>query len=121
MKRLDDMDFNEISLLYKNLFFNLIEDNKFNDIKLKFNNIYDKYLEYYNNRYRSKSTLGRGSLQWGRNIIWSWFIETILKEILLKNKNIKSVEFVGGDSKHQFIYIDETKNITIEGQKNSRT
>lgn len=117
MKRLDDMDFNEVSLLYKDIFSSLLDIKQFNDIKNNFNNVYDKYLEYYNKGYRSKSTLGRGSLQWGRNIIWGWFIETLLKEILLKNKNIKTVDFVGGDSKHQFIYIDETKTITIQGQK----
>lgn len=117
MKRLDDMDFNEVSLLYKKLFSPLIDITSFDKIKNHFNNIYDKYLEYFNNGYRSKSTLGRGSLQWGRNIIWGWFIETLLKEILLKNKNVKAVDFIGGDSKHQFIYIDETKTITIQGQK----
>ena len=91
MKRLDDMDFNEVSLLYKKLFASMLDTTCFDTIKNNFNNIYDKYLEHFNNGYRSKSTLGRSSLQWGRNIIWGWFIETILREVLLKNKNIKTV------------------------------
>ncbi len=117
MKRLDDMDFNEVSLLYKKLFASMLDTTCFDTIKNNFNNIYDKYLEHFNNGYRSKSTLGRSSLQWGRNIIWGWFIETLLREVLLKNKNIKTVDFVGGDSKHRFIYTAETKIITIQGQK----
>lgn len=118
MTRLDEMDLNEISIKYRSIFNSLISDSVFVNIHDNIENIYNEYITYINKKYKIKGgTLGRGELKWGRNIMWGWYIELLLKELLSKNKEIKKIEFIGGDSSHQFKYDDVEKKISIIGKK----
>lgn len=110
MTRLDEMDFNEITVKYKEIFGELMDFSTFEKIKVRIENIYNEYIIYVNKKYKIKGgTLGRGENKWGRNIIWGWYIEMLLQELLSQNKDIKEVEFMGGDSSHKFIYNNEEK------------
>lgn len=121
MARLDEMDLNEISIKYKSIFHNLIADQKFNEIKIEIEKIYDEYITYTNKKYKvKKGTFGRGELKWGRNMIWGWYIEALIREVLLQNKTISNVDFLGGDSSHKFSYNEETKIISVDGIKNTQ-
>jgi hypothetical protein len=117
MTRLDEMDFNEITIKYKDIFKNIISEDVFTKIKNGIENIYNEYITFININYKIKGgTLGRGELKWGRNIIWGWYIEMLLRELLSKNAGIKKVEFIGGDLSHKFIFTDD-KRIEILGKK----
>jgi len=118
MTRLDEMDLNEITIKYRSIFEGLITKSVFDSIFNKIESIYNEYIIYINKKYKVKGgTLGRGELKWGRNIIWGWYIEILLKELLSKNKAIKKIEFIGGDSSHKFIYDDKDNKIKIIGKK----
>lgn len=118
MTRLDEMDLNEVSIKYESIFIKLIGEPTFNKILLKISNIYKEYILFINKKYKvKKGTFGRGELKWGRNIIWGWYIELLLKDLLIKNPNIKKIEFTGGDSSHKFNYNQIEKEISIEGTK----
>ncbi len=119
MARLDEMDFDEISLKYKDMFNDLIDASIFRKIKKRIGELYDEYItKITKEKYKVKGgTFGRGELKWGRNIIWGWYIESLIKEILLKNKNLKSVDYLGGDSSHSFLYDHTAKKIEIVGVK----
>ncbi|HMP29107.1 MAG TPA: hypothetical protein PKE08_00520 [Candidatus Paceibacterota bacterium] len=118
MTRLDEMDFNEITIKYKSIFSNLIDNTNFYQIKKEIENIYNEYIVCVNKQFKIKGgTLGRGEIKWGRNIIWGWYIEMLIREILLKNKNIKKIDFIGGDLSHKFVYSEKEKTIDIIGKK----
>lgn len=120
MKRLDEMDFNEISIEYNEIF-NFINADIMLSIKNEIENTYDEYLKYCKNNFKVKGgTLGRGEIKWGRNIIWGWYIEKIMYEIFKQNQNIKNIEFYGGDSAHKFNYDINNKKIIIEGAKETK-
>ncbi len=118
MTRLDEMDFNEITIKYKEIFNNLLSVLLFDKIKLNIEGIYNEYISYVNKKYKVKGgTFGRGELKWGRNIIWGWYVESLLKEFLIKNEKIEKISFYGGDSSHKFLYNDQEKKIDIKGKK----
>jgi hypothetical protein len=119
MTRLDEMDFNQISLKYEDMFDNLIEKDTFQKIKNDIEAIYNEYIyKIEKEKFKVKGgTFGRGELKWGRNIIWGWYIEALVKELFSKNKNIKKIEYLGGDSSHSFLFDDVKKRIEIIGQK----
>lgn len=119
MKRLDEMDFNEITIAYKDIFYNLIGDEEFKNVKEQIENLYNEYIENVTTKgYKVLGgTLGRGELKWGRNIIWGWYIELLIKEVLSRNEDIKEILFLGGDSSHTFICDNEKKKLNIIGQK----
>lgn len=120
MTRLDEMDLNEITFKYKNIFKDLVSEDIFNNVLDKIEKIYDEYIFYVDKKYKvRKGTFGRGEIKWGRNIIWGWYIELLIKEVLLKNKKIKRVESVGGDSSYSFIFKEKEKEIAIDGRKTS--
>lgn len=120
MKRLDEMDFNEISIEYNEMF-NFIEKSILDKIKQEISNIYDEYIKYTKKDYKVKGgTFGRGELKWGRNIIWGWYVEKIIYEILKQNNNLKKITLYGGDKTHHFIYNDTDKKIEIEGMKETK-
>ena len=83
MTRLDEMDFNEISLKYKDMFGDLVDNHIFDKIKNEIENLYDSYIaKVTKDKYKVKGgTFGRGELKWGRNIIWGWYIEALIKEV----------------------------------------
>ena len=120
MKRLDEMDFNEISIEYEEIF-DFCDKQALIKIKDCINLIYEKYIKNIKNGFKIKGgTLGRGELKWGRNIIWGWYIEKIILEILKNNKYVSNIEFYGGDLSHEFIYDNTTKKILIEGIKETK-
>jgi hypothetical protein len=121
MARLDEMDLNEISVNYKSIFYSLLSDKVFDEIKIEIEKIYEEYITYINKKYKvKKGTFGRGELKWGRNMIWGWYIELLIKEVLIQNNTVKKVDFLGGDSSHKFNYNAETKIISVDGVKNTQ-
>lgn len=120
MPRLDEMDLNEITIKYRSIFNELISEKNFNNILLEIEKIYNEYIIYVNKKYKVKGgTLGRGELKWGRNIIWGWYIEMLIKELLRKNNNIADISFIGGDHHHNFVFNDKDKKIEINGKKST--
>ena len=120
MKRLDEMDFNEISIEYNEMF-NFVEKSILDKIKQEIGSIYEEYIKYTKKDYKIKGgTFGRGELKWGRNIIWGWYVEKIIYEILKQNNNIENITLYGGDKTHHFIYNENDKKIEIEGMKETR-
>lgn len=118
MNRLDEMDFNEIKICYKDIFKSLIDPKQFEIISNKIENQYNEYIEYINiKKYKSPNTMGRGAIKYGRNIIWGWYIEDLVMLILAKNNQIKSIEKLGGDKSNSFIYDNNERKIKIEGEK----
>lgn len=118
MNRLDEMDFNEIKICYKDIFKSLIDSEQFEIISNKIENQYNEYIEYVNiKKYKSPNTMGRGAIKYGRNIIWGWYIEDLVMLILARNNQIKSIEKLGGDKSNSFIYDHNERKIKIEGEK----
>jgi hypothetical protein len=118
MDRLDEMDFNQIKICYKDIFLNHIKEKDFNNISNNIEQTYNEYIEYLDiKKYKPPNTMGRGGLKYGRNIIWGWYIEDIIKNILFYNKNISYINYCGGDSSHKFTYDNKEKKIKIEGVK----
>ncbi len=115
----DEMDFYQIKLEYQRIF-DFIDNSIFEKISTEIESIYQEYIFYIQDYKIKGGTLGRGNLKWGRNIIWSWFIEKIFLHILQQNNCFKSVRLYGGDSSHLFLYDKVNKIITIEGEKTTK-
>lgn len=119
LKSLRDMDLNEVTMMYKNLFADIISEDTFNKIAHSYQNKYNKFLDFKNKGYNSPTAMGRDKIAYGRNIIYGWFIEELVLELLRNNKNIKNVEFFGKDKEHDFVYFHDDKNIKISGSKST--
>lgn len=104
------------------MFKELIDEDVFEKIKKEIEKLYDEYIsKITNDKYKVKGgTFGRGELKWGRNIIWGWYIEALVKELLSKNKHIKTIKYLGGDSSHSFHFDKSREIIEIIGQKSVR-
>lgn len=119
MPRLDEMNFEEISKKYYSLLSMVITKDEFEKVKNEIEGLYSDYEEkVLNDGFKVKGgTFGRGEIKWGRNIIWGWFIELLIKQVLMKNKDIEDIQLLGGDSSHSFIFDLEKKKIDIKGVK----
>jgi len=80
----------QIKIEYQRIF-DFIDNGIFEKISSEIENIYQEYIFYIQDYKIKGGTLGRGNLKWGRNIIWSWFIEKIFLHILQQNSYFKSV------------------------------
>jgi len=118
-KSLRDMDLNEVTILYKMLFHGIIVESIFNKIALNYQKKYNIFIEYKNKGYNSPSAMGRDKIAYGRNVIYGWFVEELILELLKCNKFVDNVEFFGKDKSHDFIYFNETKEIKIAGSKST--
>jgi hypothetical protein len=119
LKSLRDMDLNEVTILYKTLFKEIVKDSVFNKIASDYQQKYNTFLEFKNKQYNSPSSMGRDKIAYGRNIIYGWFVEELMLEVFKKNKFVKDAEFFGQDKEHDFIYLHEEKNIKIAGSKST--
>ncbi len=121
MKRLDELEINEIFSFYSNFF----KDFGIDSIIVRLFEKYSKLLEEFTVKcemgYKIKyGTMGRGEIKWGRNIVYGWFFEEIIFEILKMNPNIKQISFYGGDMSKNFIYESSSLKIDIPGIKSSK-
>ena len=117
MKRLDEMEFIEISNIYHNMIKNILAEDVFISIKNEYEKKSIKFMQFVDKGYKIKGgTLGRGELKYSRNIIYGWFLEKLILEIISKNKNIKHIKFSGDDGSHNFFINNEDK-IEIQGEK----
>jgi hypothetical protein len=117
LKSLRDMDLNEATLLYKNIFENILGKNLFEEITNNYQIKYNKFLEFKNKGYNSPTAMGRDKIAYGRNIIYGWFVEELIGEVIKKNTFVSNIIYFGQDKEHDFIYDDIKKNITINGKK----
>jgi hypothetical protein len=119
LKSLRDMDLNEVTILYKDLFKETIKDSIFNKISSDYQKKYNTFAEFKYKGYNSPSAMGRDKIAYGRNIIYGWFVEELMLELFKNNKFVKGAEFFGQDKEHDFIYFNEEKNIKIAGSKST--
>ncbi len=117
MKRLDEMEFIEISNIYQNMTKDILDKKLFIEIKNEYEKKSIEFMKLVDKGYKLKGgTLGRGELKYSRNIIYGWFLEKIILEILKQNKTIKNINFFGDDGSHEFFINNENK-IEIKGSK----
>lgn len=117
LKSLRDMDLNEVSLLYRNIFKDILKDNKFQSIEKTYQEKYNKFIQYKYKNYKSPTAMGRDQIAYGRNIIYGWFIEELILLSILENNYVLQAEFFGNDKEHDFIYEHTKKQIYINGTK----
>lgn len=119
-KRLDEMEFVEISSRYQTIFSDLIWKNKFEKIEKE---NYDKYKllqEYINKGYKFKWwAMWRSPITYWRNMLYGWFLEDLLFYLLSKNLSINLIEWFGDDSKHDF-FINDKNQIEIYWSKTTQ-
>ncbi|NUJ98191.1 hypothetical protein HGA92_05405 [Candidatus Gracilibacteria bacterium] len=118
-KSLRDMDFEEVSIKYENLFAEVIGKELFKKINEEYRNKYQIFIRYKNDAYNSPSSMNRNESDYGRNVIYGWFVEDLIIKVLEKNSLIKSVHLFGKDKNHDFIYNHEIKKILIDGEKST--
>ena len=116
-KRLDEMEFTEVSQRYSKIFSDIIWKTIFEKIeKLNFNK-YKELQDLVNQKLSFKWwTLWRWAINYARNMLYWWFLEEIVLEILKKNKNIKNISFYWNDSKHNF-FVNKDNKIEIYWSK----
>jgi len=116
LKRLDDMEFAEVSQRYEEFFNEIIGSNVFSKIKSANENKYTKLVGLLDRKLKFKGgAFGRADLQYGRNMLYGWFLEDLFLELLKKNKFVVSVDFFGEDKMHNFL--EENGKIIILGRK----
>jgi|GEM_PF-1687662 len=116
LKRMDDMEFSEISQRYEEFFSGIIDSDMFFAVKSANENKYTRLVGLLDRKLKFKSgTFGRADLQYGRNMLYGWFLEDLFLELLKKNKFVASVTLFGGDKKHDFF--EENEKINIFGEK----
>lgn len=117
MKRLDEMEFIEISNIYQQMVKDILNENTFRKIKTEYEEKSIQFMKYVDKGYKIKGgTLGRGELKYSRNIIYGWFLEKLILKIIEKNKSIQNIKFSGNDGTHNF-FINEEDKIEITGSK----
>ncbi len=111
------MEFIEIADIYKNMTKEILEENIFNEIKKIYEEKSIKFMQLVDKGYKIKGgTLGRGELKYSRNMIYGWFLERLILEIIAKNKDVKEINFFGDDGEHNF-FINDENLIEIAGSK----
>lgn len=118
-KSIRDMDFEEISIKYENLFSKIIWNELFKKINYEYRNKYQIFIRFKNEWYDSPSAMWRDKIAYGRNIIYWWFVEDLIIKVLEKNLYIKSVNLFWKDKNHDFIYNHEIKKIKIDWEKST--
>lgn len=118
-KSIRDMDFEEISIKYEKLFAKIIWIKLFKIMSDNYRNKYQTFIRYKEEWYDSPSAMWRDKIAYGRNIIYWWFVEELVIEVLRKNTLIKSVRLFWKDKKHDFIYNYEIKKIQIDWYKST--
>ena len=118
-KSIRDMDFEEISIKYENLFSKIIWNKLFKKINIEYRNKYQIFIRFKNEWYTSPSAMWRDQIAYGRNIIYWWFVEDLIIEVFKKNPLIKSVHLFWKDKNHDFIYYHEIKKIKIDWSKST--
>lgn len=61
--------------------------------------------------------MGRADLQYGRNMLYGWYLEELFLEILRNNIYVKTVSLFGDDKGHDFIV--EKNKIKLLGKKST--
>lgn len=118
-KSLRDMDFEEISIKYENLFLDIIWKELYYKINNEYRNKYQTFIRYKEKWYNSPSAMWRDKIAYGRNIIYWWFCEELIIKVLELNKNISEVKLFWKDKIHDFIYNHEDRNIKIDWEKST--
>ena len=116
-KRLDDMEFLEIKSKYFAFFKNNITKDYFNKVSESNENKYSSLLNYLENKLKFSSTMGRADLQYGRNMIYGWYLEELFLEILKNNIYVKEAILFGEDKFHDFII--KNNKIMPKGKKST--
>lgn len=117
LKRLDDMEFLEVKNKYSSFFLEIIKDDIFNNISDNYENKYSHLLNLLEKKFKFASTMGRADLQYGRNMLYGWYLEELFLEVLKKNKFISKVKLFGDDKEHNFII--EKDKIKPKGKKST--
>jgi hypothetical protein len=111
------MEFIEISNIYYDMVKDILEKDLFVLIKNEYEKKSIRFMQFIDEGYKIKAgTLGRGELKYSRNIIYGWFLERVILEIISKNKDIKDINFFGDDGNHNF-FINSKNQIEIQGEK----
>lgn len=118
-KSLRDMDFEEVSIKYENLFISIIWEKLFKKINEEYRNKYINFIRYKEKWYDSPTSMWRDKIAYGRNIIYWWFCEELIIELLRKNKYISKVSLFWKDKQHDFLYNHNSKEIKIDGEKST--
>lgn len=118
-KSLRDMDFEEVSIKYEQLFQSIIWEREFKDISDEYRNKYQNFIRYKEKWFDSPSAMWRDKIAYGRNIIYWWFCEELVIKLLEKNKSIKSVKLFWKDKIHDFLYLESEKKIKIDWEKST--
>jgi hypothetical protein len=114
---LDEIEFIEISNIYYGMVKSILEEDVFISIKNEYEKKSIRFMQFIDKGYKIKGgTLGRGELKYSRNIIYGWFLERLILEIISKNKDIKDINFFGDDGNHDF-FINSKNQIEIKGEK----
>lgn len=115
--RLDEMKFEEVKVYYKKIVSDELSSEIFKSIsdlyEKKYNQVYNKH---YVEGYKVSGGMGRG-FKYILAMLYGWYIEELIFNILLKNIYIQDIEYAGNDSEHEFIFDDVNKKIKIAGEK----
>lgn len=118
-KSLRDMDFEEISIKYENLFSSIIWEENFKKLNDDYRLKYQNFIRYKEKWYDSPSAMWRDKIAYWRNIIYWWFVEELILKVLEKNNKIKEVKLFWKDKIHDFIYNHDIKKIQIDWEKST--
>ncbi len=117
MKRLDEMEFAEIANIYKKIISEIINEEEFEKEKREYEKKYINFFEHINAGMKIKGgTLGRGEIKYARNIIYGWFLESLISKAISKNPKVKRIKFFGDDKSHGF-FVNQDSKIEIKGPK----
>lgn len=117
-KRLDDMEFEEVSARYAFIFAQIIGKRRFRRISELNKKKYNRMKKLVGKRMKFKGgAMGRGDLQYGRNMLYGWFLEELMLDAIKKNSQVRRVKFFGEDKYHDFKV--EKRKIVILGKKST--
>ena len=115
--RLDEMNIDEVEQYYRKIFEGQLPKDEFNRIssqyRIKYEEVYDAH---YNLHYKVSGGMGRG-FKYTLAILYGWYIEELIFNLISKNHNVLEIEYSGNDAEHNFIFDKENKLIKIAGEK----
>lgn len=115
--RLDEMTINEVENYYRKIFDGQLSAEEFDSISKLYRSKYEEVNHYhYDLHYKVAGGMGRG-FKYTLAVLYGWYIEELIFNLISKNSKIKSVEYSGNDAEHLFIFDAENKMIKIAGEK----
>lgn len=115
--RLDEMNIDEVEQYYRNIFEGQLSTNEFDKISSQYRSKYEEVYNAHNNlHYKVSGGMGRG-FKYTLAILYGWYIEELIYNLISKNPDVVQIEYSGNDSEHNFIFDDKNKLIKIAGEK----